>query len=60
MNEHLTREQLETKCRVLIKENAELREEILNLSIIEAHRQKNEEPGQEEFKAEVAEVITHD
>lgn len=60
MNEHLTREQLETKCRVLIQENAELREEILNLSIIEAHRQKNEEQGQEEFKAEVAEVITHD
>lgn len=60
MNEHLTREQLETKCRVLIQENAELREEILNLRIIEAHRQKSEEPGQEEFKAEVAEVITHD
>lgn len=60
MNKHLTREQLETKCRVLIQENAELREEILNLSIIEAHRQKSEEQGQEEFKAEVAEVITHD
>lgn len=60
MNKHLTREQLETKCRVLIQENAELREEILNLSIIEAHRQKNEEAKQEEFKAEVAEVITHD
>lgn len=60
MNKHLTREQLETKCRVLAQENAELREEILNLSIIEAHRQKSQEAKQEEFKAEVAEVITHD